>query len=409
MSLEQIQATVEKLGTAWEQFKSENDARLKQIEQKKDADPLYTENLNRLNATLDEHKTRLDQLQTAMNRAPGGQADEGKGDKGEIEYKKAFFDGFLRKGEGKLGAEEFKALSSGSDPDGGYTVPTELSSQIIKTIYETTPMRQVASVQTISAKSLELLVDRDEATATWVGETGAASDSTTPKLGKLNIPTFTIAAEPRATQELLEDSALNLEAWLAEKTADKFARTENAAFLTGDGTAKPRGLLSYTASADSGSGVSWGNIGYVASGASGDWAASNPADKLQQLVYTLKTAYLPGASFLMSRMRVQEVRVFKEATTNAYIWQPGLQAGEPDRLLGYPVVKAEDMPAKAANSLSVAFGNFKAAYQIVDRRGIAVIRDIYTVKPYVLFNTTKRVGGDVVNFEAFKVMKFAAS
>lgn len=408
MSLEQIQATVEKLGTAWEQFKSENDTRLKQIEEKKAADPLFTENLTRINAALDEQKARLDELHTAMNRPAA--ADEGKNaDKGDIEYKKAFFDGFLRKGESKLGAEEFKALSAGSDPDGGYTVPVEMSSQIIKTIYETTPMRQVASVQTISTKSLEMLVDKDEAAATWVGETGAASNTNTPQFGKLNIPTFTIAAEPRATQELLEDSAMNLESWLSEKVSDKFARTENAAFLTGDGVAKPRGLLSYTASADSGSGVTWGNIGYVASGASGDWAASNPADKLIQLVYTLKAAYLARAQWLMSRTRVQEVRVFKEATTNAYIWQPGLAAGEPDRLLGYPITKAEDMPAKAANSLSVAFGDYKSAYQIVDRRGIAVIRDIYTAKPFVLFNTTKRVGGDVINYEAFKVLKFANS
>ncbi len=406
MSLELIQAEMGKLGTAWEEFKKVNDDRLKAIETKK-ADPLFEEQVSRINASLDEHKTRLDQLHTAMVRpAAGGEQKDEKKD-ADRQYKTAFLDGFLRKGEQKLNPDELKALSAGSDPDGGYTVPVEMSSQIIKTIYETSPMRQVCSVQTISTKSLELLVDKDEAAATWVGETGAASNTNTPQFAKLNIPTFTIAAEPRATQELLEDSATNIESWLAEKVADKFARTENAAFLTGDGVAKPRGLLSYATAADSGSGVSWGTIGHVATGASGDWAASNPSDTLITTVYTLKAAYRQRASWLMSRLRQAEVRKFKEATTNAYIWQPGLQAGQPATLLGYAVNDAEDMPTKAANSLSVAFGDYKAAYQIVDRRGIAVIRDIYTAKPYVLFNTTKRVGGDVVNYEAVKLIKFA--
>lgn len=406
MSLEQVTEQVAKLGNAWEEFKRVNDNRLAEIEKKGSADTLFTGHLDKINAALDEQKSRLDQLHTAMNRAPAvGEIAENK----NSEYKKVFLDGFVRKGEQKLSPDEFKALSAGSDPDGGYTVPVEMSSQIIKTIYETSPMRQLCSTQTISSKSLEMLVDKDEATATWVAETGAASNSTTPTWAKLNIPTFTIASEPRATQEVLEDSATDLEAWLSEKVADKFARTENAAFLSGDGVTKPRGMLSYTASSDSGSGVTWGNIGYIPTGASGDWASSNPSDALITTVYTLKAAYRNRASWIMSRLRQAEVRKFKESTTNAYIWQPGLQAGQPAALLGYPVYDAEDMPAKAANSLSVAFGDFKAAYQIVDRRGIYVIRDIYTVKPYVLFNTTKRVGGDVVNFEAFKVLKFAAS
>lgn len=404
----EVKGQVDALGKAWEEFKKVNDARLAEIEKKGSADVLFEPHLAKINASLDEHKNRMDQLHTAFNRVSSGNGDEQKKADPNREYKDAFLGGFMRKGD-KVSPEELKALSAGSDPDGGYTVPVEMSNQIVKTIFETSPMRQICSVQTIGTKSLEMLVDKDEAAATWVGETGAASNTNTPQFAKLNIPTFTIAAEPRATQELLEDSATNLEAWLMDKVSDKFSRTENAAFITGDGVAKPRGLLSYSTSADTGSGVAWGTIGHIATGNSGDWASSNPSDALITTVYTLKAAYRQRASWLMSRLRQAEVRKFKESTTNAYIWQPGLQAGQPASLLGYSVFDAEDMPTKASNSLSVAFGDFKSAYQIVDRRGIAVIRDIYTVKPYVLFNTTKRVGGDVINYEAYKVLKFANS
>lgn len=398
MSISEITDRVASLGNAWEQFKQINDARLNDIERKGNADPLYNEHLNNISTALDNYKSRLDTIETAYNRPAlpvlGGEQASFKSNE---PYSKAFCN-YLRKGmEGGLEALQTKALSVGSDPDGGYLVTPQMSSKIVQSIFETSPMRQLASVETISSDALELIDDHDQAAAGWTAETGVITETSTPTLAKRNIPTHELYAQPKATQKLVDDSAIDIESWLSGKIADIFSRKENTAFINGNGVGQPRGILTYA------SGVNWGQIQQVNSGTNGVVTS----DSIIALFYALKDSYSKRANFLMNRTVVQAVRLLKQATTNQYMWQPGLAAGVPDTLMGVPVQMASDMPVAATNSLSIAVGDFQSAYQIVDRKGISILRDPFTEKPFVKFYATKRVGGDVVNFEAIKLMKLA--
>lgn len=389
MEIQEIKSSVDALGSAWEEFKKTNDARLKEIETKGAADPLLEEKLSKLSAAMDEQKAKADKLEAALSR-PGATAEE-KADKEAGEYKAAFI------AYAKKGLEE-KALSVNSDPDGGYLVTPAMSATIVKKVFETSPMRQLASIETISTDSLELIVDNGDNTSGWVGEESTRSDTTTPTIGKKTIVVHELYTQPKATQKLLDDAAVNVEAWLAGKVADEFGRKEATAFISGTGVAQPRGILTYTA------GTSWGQIEQVVSGSNG----AVTADGLITLLYTLKEPYMLNASFIANRTTVAAMRKLKGSDNN-YLWQPGLQAGAPDVLLGKPVLMATDMPVAASNSLSVAVADFRQAYQIVDRIGIRTLRDPYTDKPFVKFYTTKRVGGDVTNFEAIKLLKLVAS
>lgn len=324
-------------------------------------------------------------------------------------YKSAFVN-FMRKAANGLTPDEMKVLSVGSDPDGGYLVTPDTSGRIITKIFETSEMRQIASIQAIGTDSLEGIEDRGEFGAGYAGERTTSGDVTTSQVGKWKIPVFIIDTEPKVTQQLLDDAMVDIEAWLAGKVADKFARFENAEFVTG--ASNIRGFTSYTAAADTGSGVTWGSLGYVATGTSGDFGSTvaTQADKLHDVVGLLKNGYLNGARWVTRRSVITKIRKFKiGASTDAYAWQPGLQLGQPELILGYPVSRMEDMPALGSDSLSLAFGNFQAGYQIVDRQGIRVLRDNLTAKPYVKFYTTKRVGGGVLDFEAIKLVKFGSS
>lgn len=326
--------------------------------------------------------------------------------KGYDDYKSAF-NSFMRKSEKMLTPEEVKTLSVGSDPDGGYFVTPDLSGRTVRKIYETSPMRQICAQQTISTDALEGIEDLAEAGAGYAGETAQSGNADTPQIGKWKIPVYWIDTEPKTTQQLLDDASVDVEAWLADKVSDKFARFENAEFVAG-ATGKIRGLTSYDTVADDGSGVAWGSIGHVLSGANGAFASSNPFDKIKDLVGALKGAYLGNARFLARRSVITAMSKIKDGNGN-YIWMPSLVAGQPETLMGYPVTRAEDLPALASGSLSLAFGDFMQAYQIVDRQGMRVLRDNLTSKPYVKFYTTKRTGGGVLNFEAVKLMKFSAS
>lgn len=399
MSISEITDRVSALGNAWEQFKQINDARLREIERKGSADTLYNEHLNNISSALDNYKRRLDHIETACDRPVLGdtEVEFGSKNRGKSDYEKAFCN-YLRKGmDAGLETLQTKALSVGSDSDGGYLVTPTMSSKIVKAIFETSPMRQLASIETISTDALELIDDHDQAAAGWTAETGSISETTTPIIAKRNIPTHELYAQPKATQKLVDDSAIDIESWLADKIADIFSRKENTAFISGNGVGQPRGILTYT------SGTSWGKIEQVNSGTSGQVTA----DALVTLFYSLKDAYSKRASYLMNRTVVQAVRLLKQTSTNQYLWQPGLASGAPDTLMGVPVYMAADMPVAAANSLSVAVGDFQSAYQIVDRRGIRILRDPFTEKPFVKFYATKRVGGDVINFDAIKIMKLA--
>lgn len=396
MTIAEMTNRVTNLGQAWDQFKHVNESRLSEIEKKGSADPLYMEHLARINQTLDNNKLRVDRLETAFSRPAVGSSKK-TASEFESEYKKAFRN-YLRKGmESGLEAAQTKALSVGTDADGGYLVPENISETIVRIVNESSPLRALARVETISSDSLDVIEDAGDFGASWTTETGAVSETTTPSLGKHNIAVHEMYAQPKATQKLLDDSAIDVEQWVAEKVGDKFARLEATAFISGTGSGQPKGILMYTA------GTTWGQIEQVNSGTS----AQVTADSLFRLYYKLKDDYARRATFLMNRSTVQAVRLLKEATTNQYLWQPGLTAGTPDTLLGIPVVEAADMPVAAANSLSVAVGDFRAAYLIVDRVGFRTLRDPFTEKPFVKFYTTRRVGGEVVNYEAIKLLKLA--
>lgn len=398
MTISEITDRVSALGHAWEQFKQVNDNRLREIERKGHSDPLYEEHLGNISVAMDNYKKRLDQIETVYNRPLlGAENEEFKSSEKHSEYGKAFRN-YLRKGmDAGLEALQTKALSVGTDPDGGYLVTSTMSSKIVQAIFETSPMRQICAIETISTDALDLIDDHTALTAGWTAETSArTADTATPLIAKRNIPTHELYAQPKATQKLVDDSAIDVEGWLAGKIADIFGRTQNTAFISGNGVGQPRGILTYAA------GTNWGQIQQVNSGTS----AQVTADALITLFYSLKDAYMRRASFLMNRSTVQQVRLLK-TTTNQYLWQPSLVAGSPDTLMGVPVYMASDMPVAAANSLSVAVGDFQAAYQIVDRQGISILRDPFTEKPFIKFYATARVGGDVVNYEAIKLMKLA--
>ena len=385
-------------------FKQANDERLAQME-KRSSDVVTEEKVDRINRALDEQKRALDEL--ALQSARPIIGGERKAAPYQTRERKQAFDRYVRKGDaGGLDALELKALSVGSDPDGGYTVPLEIESTIDRVLAKASPIRSIATVRQIGANTYRKPINTAEAASGWVGETGTISQTGTPTLAALDFPAMELYAMPAATQTLLDDSQVDIEQWLADEVQIVFAEQEGAAFVNGDGTNKPTGFLHYTAVADGS--WSWGNLGYIASGADGAFAASNPADALINLAYAPKQGYRANGRWVMNRKTESAVRKFKDTTGN-YIWQPGLSAEQSATLFGYPVTEVEDMPDIASNSLSIAFGDFARGYLVVDRIGIRVLRDPYSAKPYVLFYTTKRVGGGVQNFEAIKLMKFAAS
>jgi HK97 family phage major capsid protein len=322
-------------------------------------------------------------------------------EKSMAEYKEAHGI-YVRKGMDALSMDQRKALSVGGDATGGYVVYADMSGQIVKKVDETSPMRAYASVQVISSDALEGLFDLQRAGAVWVGETAARTETSTPNLGKYRIPAHELSAKPKASQKLLDDAAIDMEAWLAGKVALEFALSENAAFVAGDGVEKPRGFLSYI-----GGTTLPGTIERVKTGVNGGFAAA-PAggDVLIDALYGLKGPYRANASWFMNRATTKAVRKLKDSD-GSYLWAPGIAAGQPATVLGYAVAAFEDMPNPATGSLSIAVGDMRAAYQIVDRLGVRILRDPFSAKPYVEFYTTKRVGGDVVNFEAIKLIEFA--
>jgi len=432
--LSEVKNLIEEQGRAWEEFKRTNDELIKaKADGKAIAD--IEAKLANMTAALDESKTRADELfeEIKASKRPslgGGESDMQKEAKSfndalradmqskgrpaaEIsvdayaQYKSAFVN-LVRHGDlERLSADERKALSAGSDPDGGYLLPTPTVGRIVSKVYEQSVMRQIANVQPISTDALEGVVDNGDAGAGWVSETGTRSETTTPQVGKWRIEAHEMYAEPRVTQKLLDDAAVDVEMWLAGKIADKFARVEGTAFWSGTGTGQPRGLATYTTAATGDDSRAWGQFEHVKSGANGDFHTTK-ADPLQDLIGAMRDQYLAAAVFVMRREVRTKLRKLKEATSDRYLWEPSLQAGQPDRLLGYPVRIDQYMPALTTDSLSLAFGDFAEAYTIVDRLGIRTLRDPYTAKPYVKFYSTRRVGGGAVNFEAAKFLKFAS-
>ena len=425
-----VKKLVEGINKGFEEFKSANDERLKELETKGGADPVLEEKLGKIEADMAKLEEVNDKLVMAAKRAE--RFGEERGETVDLESKAAHFgkhtarafggtggdmdakgldayaqaaNRYLRKGDRSLTELEVKALSVGGDPDGGYVVHPDMTGRMVKQVYETSVMRAYASVQTISTDTLEGLYDNDEAGFGWVEETESRPTTDTPQLGKWSIPVHEMYANPAATQKILDDAEINIEQWLAMKVADRFSRAENNAFVVGNGIGKPRGFLDYADGSDL-----TNSIERINTGVDGDFAAA-PAggDTLITALYSLKAPYMAQATWFMRRSTMAAVRKLKDSD-GAYLWMPGIAAGQPASIFGYPVAPAfEDMPAITTGSVSIAVGDMRAAYQIVDRTGIRVLRDPYTNKPYVHFYSTKRTGGAMVNGESLKLVEFSAS
>lgn len=419
----------ETLNRTFEEFKKTQEEASAEFAKKGDIDPLLAEMRTKMAADLAAQQEAIDAMVVKLKRpqkgtdsyddkdatfqnarkfftqkaAARGELTGGRRIKDSdvdvddyVAYKDALNTLFRVGDERKLSDAVYKALSVGSDPDGGYTVMPELSNMIIERQFESSPMRQVVNVETISSTSLEILEDPNEFSASRTSETSSTGNTSTAQLGKREIVAHIMEARPRATQTLIDDSSIDIEAWIARKVANKFGRIEASEFVTGDGVGKARGITTYTA------GTTWGQIEQVNSGANGGVTYAG----LATIATSLKENYYANAQWLMYRALIGKILALSGNDTP--LWIPSIAVGQPSTLLGYPVRFAQDFAALATGSLSGAFGDFRSGYTWVDRLGVRIQPDPYTAKPYIEFYTTKRSGGAVTNYDAIKVIKLSA-
>jgi HK97 family phage major capsid protein len=419
----------ESLNTTFEEFKKTQEQASEEFAKKGDLDPLLEDMRTKMAADMATQQETIDGILAKLNRPRLGTDSYDDQDAefrnarkfftdvatkhGKLEagvplrdaaidaevygnYKSALAKLFRKADDRKLTADEFKALSVGADPDGGYTVTPEMSNMIVERQFESSPLRQVANIETISSNSLEMLEDPEEFTVNRTSETSSTGNTGTAQLGKREIVAHIMEARPRATQTLLDDSSLDIEAWIARKVANKFGRVEANEFVVGDGVGKGRGFTTYTA------GTSWGQVEQINSGANG----SATYAQLAAISTSLKENFYPNAQWLLHRTLIGKILALSGNDTP--LWIPSIAVGQPSTLLGYPVRFAQDFATPATNSLSGAFGDFRSGYTWVDRLGVRIQPDPYTAKPYVEFYTTKRSGGAVTNYDAIKVIKLAA-
>ncbi len=355
---------------------------------------------------LKQQEERLTMLDRKMNHA-GRPALAATADL-DVPHKKAFA-AYLRSGDddGLRGLLlEGKGLNTQVNAEGGFLVDPQTSERIRGVLRSTASIRAIANVVSVEATSFDVLVDHTELGSGWATETGSLTETGSPQIDRIAIPLHELAAMPKASQRLLDDSAFDIEGWLAERIADRFSRAEGQAFVSGDGVDKPKGFLAHTKVANAS--WAWGSLGYVVTGNAGDFATTNASDAIVDLVYALNAEYRANATFVMNSKTAGAVRKMKDAD-GRFLWADGLQAGEPARLMGYPVLVSEDMPDIAASAYAIAFGDFKNGYTVAERPDMRVLRDPFSAKPHVLFYASKRVGGDVSDFAAIKLLKFAVS
>lgn len=402
--LSEIKKLIDEQNYAWTEFKEANDSRLEAIEAKGYAPAETVEKVDKINEALNGFGRDLDALAKKMNR-PTGPDGSSEMTQDQLEHKEAFAK-YLRTGiDTGLRDLEGKALISNSDPDGGYIVTDELDNEVSRIADTVSAMRSVANVRTIGNSLYAKIVKTRGISGGWLEENGTSSESTEQQFSRIEIKPEKVYAEPWVTNEMLEDSFYNLEGDIMMEAGITFAETEGAAFITGNGVGRPRGIATYTTVANAS--YTWGSVGYIASGKAGAFTSVAPSDALVDLQHGLKQQYRPGAKFMMNDATLGTVRQMKDASMGYYLWQPDSTAGFQGSILGSDVVVDDNMADVAANSLSIAYGNFQRGYTIVDRRGVAVIRDNVTKKGVTKYHISKRVGGGITNFEAIKLMKFA--
>jgi HK97 family phage major capsid protein len=346
-----------------------------------------------------EVKQDLEQLGRRLASAPPRAAVAGAQTGG-------FADAYLRKGI-EAGFEA-KKLSIGVAGEGGLAVPLEIDQRIESTLKQVSPIRQIADVVKVGSANYRKLVATGGFASGWVSEVAGRPETATPVFAEVAPPMGEIYANPAATQAMLDDAGFDVEGWLANEIAVEFARAEAVAFVSGSGTGQPKGFLTYPVATTADATRPFGTVQYLPSGAAGAFVATNPADRLVDMVHALRAPYRQGAAWVMNSNTIATIRKFKD-TTGDFIWRNGLQVGEAPTLLGYPVVEVDAMPDIGANSLSIGFGQFRSAYVVAERGETAVLRDPYSNKPFVHFYATRRVGGALVNSEALKLMRFSAS
>ncbi|MFA6218945.1 MAG: phage major capsid protein [Erythrobacter sp.] len=346
-----------------------------------------------LRSDVDEVKARVDKIGRAAARPAIAGTDE------TAPEVKGFVEGYLRRGS----TVELKSISGAVPADGGYAVPRQIDAMIARELIEISPIRALAQVVQTGSAGYRKLISTGGTASGWVSETAARPETDTPSFAEIAPPTGELYANPAASQAMLDDAGFELDSWLASEIAMEFARAEGAAFVHGSGVNQPMGFLGAPVSTSEDGVRAFGSLQYVGSGDASGFDA-NPDARLIDLVHTLKAGHRQGASFVMNSATLAEVRKLKTAD-GAFVWQPGLVEGQPDRLLGYPVVEAEDMPDIAAGAFPIAFGNFRHGYLIAERSATQVLRDPFTNKPFVHFYATRRVGGQVLDSNAIKLLK----
>lgn len=394
-----VSEVAQELKGKFEEFTQKNDKRIDAIEAEKSKLSGQVDTLNEKLTELDELKTNLEAELAAVKRPNGGTVNK------DVAEHKTAFEQFVRKGkEEGLADLERKAMQVGSDPDGGFAVPEELDRNIISMLRDEVVMRQECNVVTVGSPSFKRLVNQGGSNSGWVGEVDKRPETKTPKLASIEPVWGEIYGNPAATQTMLDDAFFDVEQFITGDLTIEFAEQEEAAFTNGDGIKKPKGLLAYGSDDKADKEREWGKLQHL--------LLKKPtevtADEIMKLIYTMRKVYRSGAKFMMNNNTLFQVRTLKDAQGN-YLWQPGLQLGQPSALLGYGIAENEQFSDVVAESTPIAFGNFKRCYTILDRMGVRMLRDPYTNKPFVHFYTTKRVGSMMVDSNAVKVLKAAAA
>lgn len=429
-SIKSVADAIDKIATAFDEYKKTNDSRIEAIKagnSTADHDAKLAK-MDEHIASLTEMKAKLEKMETKLARPGnmGGGRQEGESQE-STEYRHAFLDWMRSPGDNERqqkAAATYKALEAKSKAEsretrsaqvitstgaaGGFALPEVIERQIARLSVDISPIRQIATVRTVGGSDYKELFDIGGGAFEWVGENDTRNQTNTPDLAEV-APTFGMAsAKPQATEESLDDLFFNVEDWLISSAAEAIGAGEGAAFVSGNGTKKPTGFLGGpTPVTTVDTSRAFGTLQYIASAQ----AAAMPTtpDTFYDLVYALRARYRRNAVWVTNKLVLSALRKYKEATTNAYMWQPGLSAGQPDMFMGYPVVEAEDMPAVGAGAFPLAFGDFKEGYLIADRVGMRITRDEITAPGFVKFYVRKRVGGKLRNTQAIKLLKIAAS
>ena len=405
-------------------FRKENDAHLDEIKTLKKDDVVLREKVDRINATIDDLQEKLTKDLVELKRQRILTDGETKDEAPELTAYKTAFAAYLK---GEYGSEEkprelkelmakaveVKALATNSEADGGFTVIPQVDQNIRALQLLVSPIRQVAQQQNISTNLWKVLWNNRGTAVGVVGEVDPRTVTATSQIREIDFVPGEYFALPLVTQQMLEDSFFNVEQWLMNEVTLALAVQEGKDFISGNGIKRPKGFLNYNIVADASQ--SHGSVGYIATGQSGGFLPTQTSPSIQQgadvffdMIGALKPQYRPNASFVFNRRTTAALRKIKSAFAD-YLWVPGLQNGQADSFVGYPTTEAEDMPDIAASSYSIAFGDMRQFYLIVDRVGMSVLRDPYSYKPYVGYYMRKRVGGGIQNFEAAKLLKFSVS